>query len=136
MPWNQEGKPIKMQPVQVNIPINHYHSSNIKKQDGLILLLQILKTKLAKTAYFLRGSAYKCICPVASHCLQSTWKKLGINLIMSFLKSGFLIGKSSVLLPMHEDHGVLFFGELLSSIFICAHILQHNMPWRSLDKLL
>lgn len=55
---------------------------------------------------------------------------------MSFLKSGFLLGKSSVLLPMHEDHGVLFFGELLSSIFICAHILQHNMPWRSLDKLL
>lgn len=54
---------------------------------------------------------------------------------MSFLKSGFLIGKSSVLLPMHEDHGVLFSGELLSSIFICAHILQHNMPWRSLDKL-
>lgn len=44
-----------MQPVQVNIPINHYHSSIIKKQDGLILLLQILKTKLAKTAYFLEG---------------------------------------------------------------------------------
>lgn len=42
MPWNQEGKPIKMQTVQVNIPINHYRSSNIKKQDGLIFLLQVL----------------------------------------------------------------------------------------------
>lgn len=42
MPWNQEGKPIKMQPVQVNVLINHYQSSNIKKQDGLIFLLQIL----------------------------------------------------------------------------------------------